>query len=84
MFFEYVVRFLTPTLAFANITSGLGTGMHKDTDAAPGPSSESLNATAATSQPQPIPEISTVHLIHVKATCRFDKLKSLATAYIPF
>ena len=84
--------------AFANITSGLGTGTHKDT---PGPSSESLDSTPAmlestpatlestpatleptpvpvmleptlaTLDPQPVPETSTVHLIHVMATCRF-------------
>ena len=104
------VRFLTPMLAFANITSGLGTGTHKNT---PGPSSESLDSTPAmleptpamleptpatleptpatleptpaTLDPQPVPETSTVHLIHVMATCTFffyTKIK--VTADIPF
>ena len=57
------------TLAFANITSGLGTGTHKDTDTTPGPSSGSLDPTVATLDPRPLSEISTVHLIHVMATC---------------
>ena len=110
------------TLAFANVTSGLGTGIRKN--ATPGPSSKLLDSTMATSDPQPaaatsdsdpqptmaasdlqltaaasdpqpaaatsdlqstmttsdpqptsivsaIPEISTVHLIHIAATCRF-------------
>ena len=105
--FLNTVRFLTLTSAFANITSGLGTGTHKDT---PGPSSESLDSTPVmhlestpaileptlvpvtleptpvTLDPQPVPETSTVHLIHVMATCRFFFLytKIKVTADIPF
>jgi hypothetical protein len=118
-YFSNVCSTIHTTLAFANITSGLGTGIRED--ATPGPSSQLLDSTAATSDPQStaatsdpqpaaatsdpqstvvtsdplpatatsdpqptvatsdpqptgisaIPEISTVHLIHVAATCRF-------------
>ena len=85
-----------PTSAFANITSGLGTSTHKDI---PGPSSESLDSTPATLEPppatleptsvtldpQPVPETSTVHLIHVMATCRFFFYTKIeVTVDIPF
>src|SRR6266545_2987748 len=110
--YSNICSIIHTTLAFANVTSGLGTGIHK---AAPGPSaatSTDPHPAMATSDPQPIvvtsdpqpaastsdpqraastsdpqpatstsdpqptgisaiSEISTMHLIHVAATCRF-------------